>query len=45
MTKAYWIERCKAAENFIEESPCDPDVTYDQIVAWEDWDFLKKQEK
>lgn len=27
-------ELFSAAEKYIEESPCDPDITADQILAW-----------
>lgn len=33
----YWKRRCKAAERFIEQSPCDPDITPKQIEAHEAW--------
>lgn len=33
----YWEERCLAAEKFIEESPCDPDIHEDQIRAYDAW--------
>ena len=29
----YWKQRCELAEKCIEESPCDPDITSDQIKA------------
>lgn len=29
----YWKERCRLAENCLEESPCDPDITIGQINA------------
>lgn len=38
----YWSERCKLAETCIEESPCDPDITNDQIKAWSEYhNFIK----
>ena len=27
----YWKQRCELAEKCLEESPCDPDITSDQI--------------
>ena len=30
----YWKHRCLLAEKCLEESPCDPDITSDQIKAW-----------
>lgn len=30
----YWKQRCLLAEKCLEESPCDPDMTSDQIKAW-----------
>ena len=33
----YWEKRCKAAEKFIDESPCDPDIHADQIKAYDEW--------
>jgi hypothetical protein len=29
----YWKQRCLLAEKCLEESPCDPDITSDQIKA------------
>jgi hypothetical protein len=29
----YWKQRCLLAEKCLEESPCDPDITADQIKA------------
>lgn len=31
----YWKQRCLLAEKCLEESPCDPDITDDQIKAWD----------
>lgn len=39
----YWRKRCTAAENFIKESPCDPDITQDQIKAHTVWISIKNQ--
>ena len=33
----YWKLRCELAEKCIEESPCDPDITSDQIKAHNDY--------
>lgn len=30
----YWKQRCLLAEKCLEESHCDPDITSDQIKAW-----------
>lgn len=30
----YWKARCLAAEKFIDESPCDPDIYSEQIEAY-----------
>lgn len=30
----YWKERCKLAEDILEVEPCDPDITSEQIAAW-----------
>lgn len=35
----------QAAEDYIEKSPCDPDIYPDQIVAWSKYNELKKQFK
>lgn len=29
----YWKKRCLAAEKFIKESPCDPNICVEQIEA------------
>lgn len=41
----YWRKRCEAAELFIKESPCDPDITSKQIVAHNHWQSLKQKEE
>ncbi len=33
----YWKKRCELAERYIKESPCDPDITGEQIVAWKEF--------
>lgn len=30
----YWKQRCLLAEKCLEESPCDTDITTEQIEAW-----------
>lgn len=40
--KDYWYNRCYQAENFIEKSPCDPDITAEQIEAHKIWQESKK---
>lgn len=38
----YWKMRCALAETYIEESPCDPDITGEQIAAYREYtDFIK----
>jgi len=42
-TDSYWKQRCLLSEKFIEESPCDPDITSTQIHAYENYKtFLKE---
>ena len=41
----YWKHRCLAAENFIEESPCDPDIYPKQIEAYNEWQKWVENEK
>ena len=36
----YWKHRCEAAELFIAKSPCDPDITEEQIKAYAQWKKL-----
>lgn len=39
-TKEYWKKRCELAEEYIEKSPCDPDITaqqYEAFIAWEEF--------
>jgi len=38
----YWKRRCELAENFIEEHPCDPDITNEQTEAYNKWCEFKK---
>jgi hypothetical protein len=37
----YWKQRCLAAEDFIEKSPCDPDITDAQTEAYEKWKLIR----
>lgn len=30
----YWKKRCGLAERYLEESPCDPDITKKQMEAY-----------
>ena len=41
----YWKHRCLAAEQFIEESPCDPDIYPKQIEAYNEWQKWVENEK
>lgn len=38
----YWKKRCELAEKYIEETPCDPDIYEEQIVAYNNWGEFKK---
>ncbi len=40
----YLSKRCQAAENYIDASPCDPDITDAQIEAYRDWKEIVKQD-
>lgn len=40
--KDYWYNRCYHAEKAIEASPCDPDITPEQIEAHRLWNESKK---
>ena len=37
----YWKKRCELAEMYIEESPCDPDITMNQLAAYSAWNHFK----
>jgi hypothetical protein len=41
--KDYWYNRCYHAEQFIEKSPCDPDIYDEQIIAHQQWQESKKR--
>jgi hypothetical protein len=40
--KDYWYNRCYQAEFFIDKSPCDPDITQEQIEAYRLWEESKR---
>lgn len=43
LTMEYWRKRCQLAEKCLDESPCDPDITDDQIEAHKEWEkFISK---
>lgn len=37
MDNKYWEARCKLAEAYINESPCDPDIYAEQYQAYLEW--------
>ena len=37
----YWKKRCELAEMYINESPCDPDITVSQLAAYNAWNHFK----
>lgn len=41
MNIEYWKKRCELAEMYIEESPCDPDITMHQLAAYSAWNHFK----
>lgn len=41
----YWKQRSLLAEKVIEESPCDSDITEDQISAWNDYRYFLNTQK
>lgn len=41
----YWHKRCELAEDFINKSPDDPDVTNDQFEAYLKWRKFKESAK
>jgi hypothetical protein len=41
-TTEYWKKRCELAEKFIAESPDDPDVTANQLKAYQEWIEFKR---
>jgi len=38
---AKWKNRCLLAEEYISESPCDPDIYPEQLEAYEKWQEFK----
>lgn len=40
--KDYWYNRCYQAELCIEKSPCDPDITKEQIEVHKLWEESKR---
>lgn len=38
----YWKRRCELAEDYVNKSPCDPDITDEQFIAYERWEEFKK---
>lgn len=39
----YWKERCLLIEDFVKESPIDPDVTFEQMYYWNEYNkFIEK---
>lgn len=38
-----WKVRCEAAEAYISESPCDPDITAAQLKAYNKWQEIKNK--
>lgn len=40
----YWQKRCLLAENALNESPCDPDITDSQIRAHRMHDYFKEND-
>jgi hypothetical protein len=41
----YWKQRCRAAENYINERPCNSNYTQAQIDAFKEWQNLMKQQE
>jgi len=39
----YWKTLCQLAEDCLEKSPCDPDITSEQIEAWKAYHRFIKQ--
>lgn len=42
LLKNSWKDRCLAAEKYIDECPCDPDIYPEQYEAYLNWLNLKK---
>jgi len=45
MDWVYWKERCLAAEKYIGQTPCDPDIYPEQMEAYSEWQKLIKDER
>jgi hypothetical protein len=45
MDWVYWKERCLAAEEYINLSPCDPDIYEEQLISYYYWKELVKNER
>jgi hypothetical protein len=45
MDWVYWKKRCLAAEKFIEESPCDPDIYPEQLYSYNEWKKIVDNER
>jgi len=37
----YWKKRCELAEMYIDEVPCDSDITMNQLAAYSAWNHFK----
>jgi hypothetical protein len=44
-TIEYWKKRCELAEEYIHQIPCGPDITKDQIKAFNEWNEFIVSEK
>ena len=42
--ESYWKKRCLAAEKYISESPCDPDIYDSQLKAYHRWQKIKGEQ-
>lgn len=38
----YWEKRCELAEKYIDNCPCDPDVSTAHLEAYNEWCAFKK---
>ena len=43
--RKYWRDRCIAAEIYISESPCDPDIYAQQILAYDRWKDIQTEKE
>lgn len=39
----YFVKRCELAEKYIDESPCDRDITDGQLKAYREWQDFKNK--